>query len=242
MRLSAVKFVIPVTSAQCSIHWYNHYMYTPDTSICTPTRIYTNTNLSKNISPFFKERTSALTAQTQAQSYWCGEEGRGGEEGGGGECSCYSYNIQMSIWRPTLPQGAWVKKVNSEKRLNTLISPSPVTMAHWCKCSMSDWQSESAGSSPGKCNIISEEDVGMENRSKGHVPSGGCYQNWVQHSIDGATCVKNKLLCHDIAWLACRLELILSPTNSLCWTRVNVAFLIKSLGSRRVGWHRKKLR
>ena len=37
------------------------------------------------------------------------------------------------------------------------------------------------------------EDVGMARRSKGHSPSGGCYCNCVQHSIDGATNVENQL-------------------------------------------------
>ena len=50
------------------------------------------------------------------------------------------------------------------------------------------------------------EDVGMARRSKRHAPSGGCYCNCVQHSIDGATNVENKLW-HGIEqnkWLATR--------------------------------------
>ena len=83
------------------------------------------------------------------------------------------------------------QRVNSEKRLNTLISQSPVTLQLWCNGSKSDQQSVNMGLSLSMLASFSEEDVGMARSCKGHVPSGGCYWNCVQHSIDGATSIEN---------------------------------------------------
>ena len=108
-------------------------------------------------------------------------------------CLPWELMTVLTFFKLTHSTNRRTQRVNSKKRLNTLLFQSPVTLQLWCNGSKSDQQSVNVGLSPSKLTSFSEEDVGMVRRSKGHVPvpSGGCYWNCVQHSIDKATSIEN---------------------------------------------------
>ena len=76
-------------------------------------------------------------------------------------------------------------KIHWENRLNSALSSFTDTLALWCSGSMSDWQSEVAGSSPNEFNILFRGECWNDEGNGEYAPSGGCYWNYGHLSTDG---------------------------------------------------------